>query len=369
MLAGNWQELVLKRHDAAGLTRLETGLRGLAGSALQPAGYQHPSWLLPVLKTAGHGELLTVMSGITPVLALVTEKRRLPFPRRQSLVTPLGSLGLPLIDRDIPAAALQALLASLASPLLLRGMPVDGPAFERIKTVAPHFAAIEMWQRAALRPTGSFEDWMDANFERKRRKEFRRLRNRLAEEGALVHEALKADDDCAAWVDDLLALEAEGWKGRRGTALKSSAPHVSALHEAVRLFHGEGRLRFWRIKLNGRTLASLFAIVEDDEAWLGKIAYAEDFSRFSPGVMVILDATRSFFAEGTVRLVDSCAIPGHPMIDNIWRDRVGMADILIASGDMPATTFNVAVAAERGWRGARNRFRDLFHLLTGRHRS
>ena len=82
-------------------------------------------------------------------------------------------------------------------------------------------------------------------------------------------------------------------------------------------------------------------------AWLGKIAFDEAFAKYSPGVLQILDATESLFAEGGIALVDSCAIPDHPMIDNIWRDRIAMADVLIGTPNMPSARFKAMVAAEK----------------------
>ena len=98
-------------------------------------------------------------------------------------------------------------------------------------------------------------------------------------------------------------------------------------------------MRFWQIKHDGKAITSLFGMVEGDRAWIVKIAHDEAFAKFSPGVLLVLDATQSLFVEGGVKLVDSCAIPGHPMIDRIWRDRIAMADILIAPAHVSRAKF------------------------------
>ena len=47
-------------------------------------------------------------------------------------------------------------------------------------------------------------------------------------------------------------------------------------------------------------------------------------------MQLICDLTDSLLAEPGVLRVDSCASPGHPMIDHIWRERLSLSDRLIA---------------------------------------
>ena len=136
---------------------------------------------------------------------------------------------------------------------------------------------------------------------------------------------------------------------------------LSALHEA-------GKLKFWKLALDGRPVAMLFAVLDGDQAWLGKIAHDPGFSRFSPGVLMILDATEGLFADGTIRRADSCAIPGHPMINHLWRGRIAVADVMMAAPAVSAFSFTAARTTETLLRRARATARDLFNTMTGRHR-
>jgi len=56
-------------------------------------------------------------------------------------------------------------------------------------------------------------------------------------------------------------------------------------------------------------------------------------------VLLILEATRTLLARPDIARADSCAAPGHPMIDNIWRDRVPLADMLISAPGTPPPLF------------------------------
>lgn len=367
MLVANWQLLDVAR--CARPEALRDDWLRLAGNALVPAGPNAPEFLIPLLKHVAGAELVTVHGGGELVFTLPVKRRRFPPSLLTNWITPLNASGLPLIDRHLGAAALAAFLRKEQTPVMLTGIPADGPFWDTLVAAAPHLAILDRWERAALRPSSAFESWFDGNFERKRRKEYRRLRTRLAERGGLESLSLRPGDDVGPWISGLLGLEAAGWKGKRGTALKSAAPIATAFAEAARDLHHAGKLRFWSLMIDGRTIATMFAIVEGGSAWLGKIAHDETFAKFSPGVLLLLDATEALFKEGGLALVDSCAIPGHPMIDNIWRGRVAMADVLVASADVGRSRFQFTVGAERLRRAARSTARSLFHAIVRRHRS
>jgi hypothetical protein len=126
-----------------------------------------------------------------------------------------------------------------------------------------------------------------------------------------------------------------------------------------------GLLRFWRMTCGSGAIAMVMAIVERGQASFSKIAYNEDHARLSPGAMIILEATRALFEEGAATMIDSCAIPDHPMLDNIWRDRLPVCDMLVAGENVSATAFALAVAATRLKTRIRNRLRDGLYRARG----
>ena len=131
-----------------------------------------------------------------------------------------------------------------------------------------------------------------------------------------------------------------------------------------------GKLRFWKLALDGKTIAITYAIVEGDQAWLHKIAYDEAYAKYSPGVLLVLYATERLFAESGITLVDSCAIPGHPMIENIWRDRIKVADVMIAPNSIGAQRFCPDCQGAKNCAAPRGAIaRDTYYFLRGRKRS
>jgi CelD/BcsL family acetyltransferase involved in cellulose biosynthesis len=333
--------------------------------ALEPTGFNSPAWAKAITCHRG-GAIAAVAAGQELHVALPVHQRRLPFPLLESRLTNIGGSGAPVLDAAHPQA-LASLLAGLNQPLFLRYLPTDGPLFDALRQHAAHFAIIDQWQRAALRPQGSFEDWLKTGFDGKRRGRFRRNREKLSEEGhEALSESLQPGADCTPWVEEFLALEDAGWKGKRGTALARNPADRAAYMEGAKGLHARGSLRFWRIRRDGRTIASTWAIHERDRLWMVKIAYDEALASLSPGILVMLDGTAACFAEPGLAFADSCAIPGHPMVDNFWRDRIGMADVMVAAPGVSAARFAATVAAERLWRRGRRTAKDAVYRVLGR---
>lgn len=339
----------------------------LARRSLVTSGHNAPELMIPALKVYPDAILATVHDSEGLQLALPLECRRNPFAFHASVSTPVSFYGLPHLGPYTAVPAMMALLRRLNRPVLLHSVPMDGAVWDVLAGSTPQVRILDSWERAVLRPDGGFASWFEANFDRKRRKEYRRLQARLAETGKLETLSFHHSDDVAAWTAEFLDLEAMGWKGRRGTALKSDPRVAAALVEGLAGLAAAGKLRFWKVVLDGQPIAMLFAIVEGQQAWLGKIAHDETLNRFSPGVQVILHATEQLFAEGIVQ-ADSCAVPDHPMINHLWRGRLRVADVMIAAPTVSALSFTTTVQAERLRRRLRSIAKSTYHRLTGRHR-
>lgn len=354
------------------IERLKPAWQALGDRSFVPAGFQLHSWLAPMLdcyEAKLPGEILAFWRG-DELRGLFTLKPGRGLVRR-SWTSPMNFSGTPLISQTAPDAVLQAFLRSQRKKVvLLSGVPTSGPFWDMLTRTTQETGGaiefIERWDRAALLPKTTFEQWFNANFERKRRKEYRRLRARLGEEGKLEHLAWSPGDPIDPWVDDLLAVEATGWKGRRGTALAMDEGMADAFRQAIHLLAAEGSLRLWKIVFDGKPIAALSGMVKGPEGWLLKIAYDEAYAKYSPGVMVILQATETLLDKERLRLVDSCAVPNHPMINNIWRERVAFGDVMIKGEAVSALAFKAATAAEKGRRQARAAAKSLYYRITRR---
>ncbi len=354
--------------------------KALAAHAAEPAPTSSPQWLSAALTHLPAGRRPRILragpassSGAPAALAGVWMRRRYG-PLGRVITTRWGTFffsGLPLVRRERPAQALQELLAAAgeagAAVMELAAIPAEGPVFAALKELAERqglpLAVMARWRRAALDATMDPETWWRGDIPRKRRREWSRQRRRLGERGELRFERLTPDGEPGEWTEDFLALEARGWKGRAGTAIACDPDMRRFVAASLRAFHREGRLRFWRLRLNGATVATIFGFLADGELWLGKMAYDESLARFSPGVLLLVDVTRDILADPEIVRADSSAEPDHPMIDHIWRQRIAMADVMAAAPGTGRRRARALFALERARRRVRTWLKRLWLFL------
>jgi CelD/BcsL family acetyltransferase involved in cellulose biosynthesis len=196
-----------------------------------------------------------------------------------------------------------------------------------------------------------------------RRKELRRQRRRMKEAAPVSFVPSTGAHDIGDALKDFLIIEASGWKGRAGTAAACNPAVCRFMEAAVTALAAEGRARIDRLMLSGSAVAACITLASGDTAWCWKIAYDEGQARFSPGVQLMIELTDRLLAETAIARVDSCATADHPMINHIWRERLELADWLIALR-APAVPFRVLCGVETLHRSAfaaakavHNRFR------------
>ncbi len=376
MLAPTQTVPTTERRPLAALADIVAPWRELAARAAEPNVFYDPGFALAAAPVFGRdAEAILVWSAGTP--------RRLiglfPFEvvaRRYGVKLRLlvgwthrfAPLGTPLVDRDACAEAIAAFLDHVAGDemlpkhLLLPLLNETGPVAQALRSSLARsggtYVPFDQHQRALLRPEAEREGYVERAIGRKRRKELRRQRHRLADIGVLSFTMATAPADVASALQDFLALEAGGWKGRAGTAIAQHHDIRRFVESTVVALAGSGQVRIARLGCQSRPIACALTLASGEGAWGWKIAYDERYAAGSPGVQIYLDLTETLLADHAISFVDSCATPDHPMIDHIWRERLDMADWLVAL--TPGVTFDLArrletarrrtVALARQWR-------------------
>ena len=219
--------------------------------------------------------------------------------------------------------------------LHLACLPTDGAAFGTLRDLCAQsgrsFAPVKIFERAALRRGISPEEHLAATLEKKRRKELSRKRRRLEEIGQLEFSRRTDAEGLEDWIDGFLALERSGWKGERGSSL-ASAPQTEALFRQS--LHGaaaEGRLERLALHLDGKPIAMLCNFIAPPFSFAFKTAFDEAHRKLSPGMLLQVE-NLALLRRPDIELSDSCAVPGHPMIEQIWSDRREMAMVSVGIG-------------------------------------
>jgi len=228
------------------------------------------------------------------------------------------------------------------------------------------FHETDRHQRAFLRSELDGEAYLAANIRKKKRKEFNRLWNRLAELGALDFTTHEGGENIVEWIARFLTLEARGWKGKRGTAMKMRANERAYFEEICRGAHRAGTLHCTELTLDGKPLAMLASFRSGRGVFTFKIAFDESYSRYSPGTLLMLKAIGAFLSDDKADWVDSCAVPGHPMIDHIWAERRTMSSMLVTTDHaFSAPLAGWTTFAQRAEAAARAKLRVLYDRLQG----
>ena len=222
-------------------------------------------------------------------------------------------LGTPLVDREAAAAVIAAWLDHIATDpqlpnLVLLPYLTEGPVAEVIAMAVARrkgrSAAFGHHQRALLAPGEERADYLGRSMARKKRKELRRQKRRLMDDGLVVRAGTDEPHDIDGALGDFFTLEAAGWKGRAGTAARGDARVRDFLKNAVGALAREGKVRIDRLLVDTDPIAVMVTLRSGAGVWGWKIAYDEKFSRASPGVQLLLDVTQALLEDVSVARAD-----------------------------------------------------------------
>jgi CelD/BcsL family acetyltransferase involved in cellulose biosynthesis len=325
--------------------------QALAERAIEPNGYYLPAWELAVNASARGRTGVSALSawsetslaqdgparliGLLPVVSMWRDCK-IPLPALVS-ASPYGTLCTPLLDRDIAAEAARRLMAEGraigAHALILRDVSLNGAAMRAFREVSGqggvHPRVLQSHFRACLDARRDADELLRDALGGKKLKELRRQRNRLAEHGAVRFEVARTKDGVAAGIEIFLGLEASGWKGKRGTALRQDQGDAGFIRHATKGLAETGQCEIVTLHAGDTPVAAAIVLRHQDRAFYFKLGIDEHFAKYSPGVLLTLELTRHLCADAVLATADSTASADHPMINPIWRGRLKIGDVLI----------------------------------------
>lgn len=344
---------LLAADNVANLTHLRVAWDDLAQHALE-ANVFYESWmLLPALEHLREGsgpvKLALVRSdgpgpsaqllGVFP-LEFRSSYHGLPLKHLTLWQHKHCFLGTPLIRKGYEQECLGNFFEGIdkiekgAWLLELRQITADGPFHQALHLFAQqHGRRLEV---AATHERACLESKLDAEgylqrFSGKHRKELRRKSKRLAELGQVTCSALTSPAELAGWVEDFLALEAGGWKGRSSTALAAQTNESNFFRKVAEDAFQHQQLDMLKLCLDGKPAAMRCDFVSGEGAFFFKIAYDEKLANCSPGVLLELEDYQHWLGHPTVRWVDSCADPSNRFINELWLEKRTISTINVST--------------------------------------
>lgn len=266
---------------------------------------------------------------------------RWPVPHIQNWLHHNAFLGTPLVRAGYEQAFWAALLPMLdAQPgqalfAHFNCLAVDGPLVGALEAFCQvegrRCALVHSEERALLDGDMTPVSYFETAVRGKKRKELRRQKNRLAEEGTLTFARYLDDAKLVEWTSEFLTLERAGWKGGNGSALDCSPQTRNLFAEALEGAAAQGKLERLELRLDGKPLAMLVNFLCAPGSFSFKTAFNENYSRFSPGVLLQIE-NLALLSRADIAWSDSCAAEGHPMIDSLWAGRRVIGRYSVAIG-------------------------------------
>ena len=321
----------------------ETEWRALSECAIEPNAYYLPDWELAVNASAPGRTGVSALAawsearliGLMPVVSL-SRAYRIPLPALVG-AHPYGTLCTPTLDgacaEDAASQLLQAAREAGAHALILREVALDGATMKALtkamqdEGLAPRI--LNSHVRACLDATREADVLLREALGSKKLKELRRQQHRLAEHGAVSFEVARSPREVSSVIETFLALEASGWKGKRGTALAQVEGDAAFIRRATKALAESGQCEIVTLRAGETPVASGIVLRHQSRAFFFKLGVDERFAKYSPGVQLTLELTRHLCADPGIASADSTAGADHPMINPIWRGRFAIGDVLL----------------------------------------
>ena len=205
--------------------------------------------------------------------------------------------------RDIDSLSrLTDLMASMRVPLFLERIPDDASLISALKESYRHKAKILIKDCDTcpyLDIEGNGDHAVDLLPSRLRSDLRRAMRKagELGETTCTIHAPTEPDELELLW-KKALAVEASGWKGQTGSALQFDRQHGNFLRAYARRACKRGLLRISFLEIGGKAAATEIALVAGNRYWILKIGYDEQFSRVSPGMLLMQQTLRYAADQG-----------------------------------------------------------------------
>jgi hypothetical protein len=251
-----------------------------------------------------------------------------------------GPLGTPLVDAEGAAETIDNFLdalgreaARLPSVLVLPDIRLNGQFAQVARAIAMSrnlpITTTNEQSRPMLDSLLDGEAYLKASIKSSHMREMRRQWGLIEKLGTVKYEVARQPRDIRMRMEEFLLLEASGWKGKKRTAMLSDRLRAAFAREAVNNLAEIDAARIHTIDLDGQAIASMIVLMMNGEAYTWKTAFNEELSRYSPGKLLVAQLTDWHLDDANIVRTDSCAIPDHPIMSRLWKEREAMGTLII----------------------------------------
>ncbi len=344
------------------LVGLRTQWQALESRALEPNAYLSARFVLPslaLLPASPPVWAVSVHDGATAAGTLRglglfqarAPRPLFPFPHVQLYTSPHSFLGGLLLDAEAAHPALHALLDALArrtAGVRLDQMNAAGATAKLLDAVVAERGASwheEVWgERACIVPSeGGTNRWRQ-HIPASRLRNHERQWRKLSERGRASWHYLRGEAVEDRTIETFIALEHAGWKGARGSSLRSDTRQATFFQQMTRAFRADGDIYFTELRLDDQVIASTCNLRSGGDGFAFKVCFDPRYSKYSPGLLNELGFLKALEqAVDHFGFIDSGSEPGS-FIEELWPDRVPLHSGSIAFGRLSRAAARAAKA-------------------------
>ena len=333
----------------------------LEDRALESNAFLSPRFVIPAVRHLGRpkdlretmfvfvekvngGGVVLVGAG---VFVRASGRRSFPLPHLRAFLSRHSYLSGMLVDRDEAEGVIQAFFQFFCNKkatwhgVKFDYRSADSPQADLIAAVSEDFGS--PWQeqertyRAIFVPSEGGSAYVQAQFSSGRLKNLRRMRRHLEEKGNVRWRALFGTEVDERNIEHFLEVEHMGWKGEKGTSLRSRPSHEAFFREMVNGFREGERLFFTEMCLDGDVIASTSNLISGGTGFAFKIGYNPGYAKMSPGVLNEVEFIQHAPTLcGSLSYIDSGALEGS-YIDQLWAGRRVLASGMFGTTSLGRT--------------------------------
>jgi hypothetical protein len=252
-------------------------------------------------------------------------------------------LGVPIICREDAGEIIDRFLQLLnqadfpgISTLVFKDIPLKGIFATRIREILYEcdmpYRQVITTDRAVLQRSliNRSQNILDINS--KMRRNYRRQLRRLSDNGELQLERVDNYQDVILRFEEFLLLESSGWKKRQRTSMLTIKQTAAFARQAVTELSNFGESSIYSIRLDGKSVASLIMLRSNGTYFPWKIAIDENYSRFSPGALLMFSVSEALDDDDDFVRADSLAASSSQLVNPIWKQRIELGYLILPVG-------------------------------------
>ncbi len=264
--------------------------------------------------------------------------------RRKVLKTwnhPYAPLGMPLVSENNNGETLKAFIECVnnayhgqAKAIVFEQTSKEGNFINnlyRSKHLSDRLLLAVGTLRAGLKPVKDIS-YIETHFSGARKQRLRKAKTELEKIGKVSFRKFNDPTFIDKPLEEFLTLEENSWKGSKKTALNSRRETAAFCKQAIHNMVQKNKCHIHCMKLDNKPVAALISFECQGYFFPWKIAFDENYAKFSVGNMLAIHATSEFANTADFKGLDSLASEHNQTTFRLWPDEKELFTMTIGIG-------------------------------------